>query len=681
MNFGLGDFDLTLNFLRNVSSTGKSLSETLERLSSGVKVSSALDEGGSAIVQLSGAYKRDSAVLAQAASNITQSLSQLSTADAALAEAETTLKRMDELAAAVEGGASGDQLTAIQTEFNNLKSSYNDIINNTELPTTSATEGQNVFAEGGNHDLSTQAGYGANNTIDYTVGELLDATVTVTTAGATATHGDGTFTLTSTGDVATSGSDVKSTAVGDFDEDGHLDVVIGLDTIGMPGMDDGIYIMYGNGDGTFQASTTLTLSAMGHVYGQVYDVAATDIDNDNDLDIIFSTDAGGGTTSVVYGNGNGTFASPVTIASSGQTFQFEDLNGDGYEDLVSQGAGGGSSLYVRLGNADGTFQAELDVNFGSATVDAGDQSIAFGTLNSGTAVDMAAASNAGIITRMGNADGTFAAHTTIGVAGDNYTSVAIADVDGDGTNDIVAINNDENRIETYIGNGDGTYEAVITYHDAALTTQPSYFQLKDLDGDSDLDIVVESDSVFSLTNDGSGTFSTKSTITTVSQLTNTVIADFDEDGVTSDIFAMTSDSNSRVYGVFTADTTESFVPGSSTTSTQRTFESGDTVDSVSDATDVRSLISGMLAAVDNEQGNVNALQTRLNSTVNILAKTSQNFQTASDRITSIDVATELGNFIAQSIVSDNQTAIAAQITNLNLSAVELLKNSFKQEST
>ena len=651
MNFSLGDFELTLNFLRNVSSTGKGLSETLERLSSGVKVSGALDEGASAIVQLSGSYKRDSAVLAQAASNVNQSISQLNHAEAGLVEAENILKRMDELAASVEAGASGEQLTAIQTEFNNLKSSYNNIINNTQLPDGTASGGQNVFAEGGNHELSTQAGYGAENTIEYTIGEELG----VTTGSGGTTTVTGTFSLTSTGDFDQAGTSYAQVIVsGDFDEDGHLDVVTGVDnTVDTQGLS----LLIGNGDGTFEAYSEIPLSANPTVYSLI----ATDIDNDSHLDLAFSDDNG---SYVIYGNGDGNFTAKTTFSTTGSTtLYFEDVNNDGYEDRIT--SINASYTLVALGNSDGTFQAEVTTNLQTDTNEP--QSIAVGTLDAGGAVDIVAASNGGIQFATGNNDGSFNAPTLID-SGIQFNAISIADVNGDGKNDIIA-SDPGNRIKTYLGNGDGTFQAPTTLFDNDLAF--SKFELTDIDNDNDLDLVVAGHGLYTFTNDGTGTFGSKTTIGG-SDSHPVEIADFDEDGE-NDIFVVPGGNG---YEVLTADTTSS----GGSYSTQRTFDSGDTVDSVSDASDVRTVISGFLDGVTNEQGNIDALQTRFTSTVSILAQTSQNFQSASNRITNIDVATELGDFIAKSIVSDSQTAISAQVMSLNLSAVDLLKDSLKKES-
>jgi len=72
----------------------------------------------------------------------------------------------------------------------------------------------------------------------------------------------------------------------------------------------------------------------------------------------------GGAVQVLLGNGNGTFAAPVTYTTTPiftGTVVLADFNGDGRQDILAVGAipggirSGGVSLL--LGNGDGTFQA------------------------------------------------------------------------------------------------------------------------------------------------------------------------------------------------------------------------------------------------------------------------------------------------------------------------------------
>jgi hypothetical protein len=88
--------------------------------------------------------------------------------------------------------------------------------------------------------------------------------------------------------------------------------------------------------------------------------------------------------------------------------------------------------------------------------------------------------------------------------------MAIADLDGDGKLDIVAIDSDVNKIAVLKGNGDGTFQSPVTYDTGGVSAQS--VAVGDLNGDKKPEIVVASGqlnnagSVGVLLNNGNGTF-------------------------------------------------------------------------------------------------------------------------------------------------------------------------------
>jgi len=157
-------------------------------------------------------------------------------------------------------------------------------------------------------------------------------------------NGDGTFSSPITYATETGArSQAPSIAVADFNGDGNLDVAelnVAAGTLG---------ILTGKGDGTFQAQTTVQLS------NGPYAIAAGDFNDDGkpDLAVLY-----GGSFNILLGKGDGTFEPQQTYSAGSWTLAIGDLNGDGKLDVVTSGS-------VYFGNGDGTFQSPLTVNTGN----------------------------------------------------------------------------------------------------------------------------------------------------------------------------------------------------------------------------------------------------------------------------------------------------------------------------
>jgi len=104
----------------------------------------------------------------------------------------------------------------------------------------------------------------------------------------------------------TAGNDPVTIAVGDFNGDGKADLAIG-------GSGTTINILLGNGDGTFVAGASLTITSYG------VSIAVGDFNGDGKPDLAVgngnNTDAAPTAIAIFLGNGDGTFtarpASPV----------------------------------------------------------------------------------------------------------------------------------------------------------------------------------------------------------------------------------------------------------------------------------------------------------------------------------------------------------------------------------
>ncbi|MCU1308280.1 MAG: conserved repeat domain protein [Acidobacteriaceae bacterium] len=235
--------------------------------------------------------------------------------------------------------------------------------------------------------------------------------------------------------------------VADFNGDGNPDVAIAEGLNGSNGAN--VDILLGNGDGTFQ---TAKVSPTGN---SPTGLAVGDLDNDGHMDLFVG---GNGGSIVLFGLGDGTFrpsSVPLSFGNGATNFSplVVDLNKDGKLDLITANSVFGK-FTVALGNGDGTFQPEQTYFTGWNSAD----QIASGDFNGDGNLDLVVVSfesNSATI-YLGSASGVLTKGTSA-FAGDGPEDVQVLDIDKDGKLDIVTSEYYSGKIQILYGNGNGLF--------------------------------------------------------------------------------------------------------------------------------------------------------------------------------------------------------------------------------
>lgn len=220
-------------------------------------------------------------------------------------------------------------------------------------------------------------------------------------------------------------------------------------------------------------------------------VTAASLRNNSVQDLIVANHSDN-TISVFLGNGDGTFASPVTYATGTGPVSIAagDFNNDGNIDLAVANKGA-NTVSILLGNGDGTVKPKVDYPTGAVPV-----SVVAGDLDGDGDIDLAVANQSDntVSLLFGNGTGTFAPRTGIPsllATGRAPTALALGDFNGGTyTNgnqilDLVVANQNDNTVSMFIGNGNGTFQTRTDYGTGA---SPVYAATGDFNGDGILDV-------------------------------------------------------------------------------------------------------------------------------------------------------------------------------------------------
>jgi hypothetical protein len=306
-----------------------------------------------------------------------------------------------------------------------------------------------------------------------------------------ATNGVGVAVLLGNGDgtlqsAVTYNASASSLAVADVNGDGKPDVVVNGSNVG---------VLLGNGDGTFQPEIASNTGGIA--------LAVADVNRDGHLDAVVTTSLG---IAVLFGNGNGTFKPPVTTATvASDTLAVADLNNDGKPDAVIVLDSGDSGPHSRtdgtigvlFGNGNGTFQSP--VSYGSSGFYP--QQIVTADMNpDGVADDILVVNRLGHVNAQegsvdvlrNNGGGTFSG-SLVRTDGRSDFAVAADDLNGDGIPDLAVV--ESYNISVVLTGGQFRHHGLFF---------PKKVAIADLNGDDQPDLIASSCLILDLncTSDG-----------------------------------------------------------------------------------------------------------------------------------------------------------------------------------
>jgi len=273
--------------------------------------------------------------------------------------------------------------------------------------------------------------------------------------------------------------DSTDLAMGDFNEDGRLDVVI-ANGDGNPS-----YVWLGRGDGMFQPQPLPIDENKSYTRG----IAVGDLNGDKHLDLFFSNM--GEANSVWLGKGDGNFiAGQNNLAveqldvtdTRGWRVELQDLNTDGHLDAVVAAE---EYSQVWLGQGDGTFRSGAVLNGKHART----RQIALGDFNGDKILD-AFEANSEPVDRIlrGIGDGYFVLDQPLKKFKPMIThGVALGDLNGDQRLDIVIAGSVPTQNSVWLANEKGEITESLLLGKFPVTGEA--VKLGDLDADGDLDIV------------------------------------------------------------------------------------------------------------------------------------------------------------------------------------------------
>ncbi|NJN28860.1 MAG: VCBS repeat-containing protein [Cyclobacteriaceae bacterium] len=260
---------------------------------------------------------------------------------------------------------------------------------------------------------------------------------------------------------ATNPTDV---AVGDFNEDGNLDVVTCSQS------NDNFSLLLGDGAGNLAAPINFAAGDLPQ------GIAVGDMNKDGNLDVLVTNRGTPDDVYIYFGNGAGNFAAPtiITIANVWD-ITVADFNGDTNPDFAVYVS---NTVQVWFGDGTGTTYSlgPTITSFGLST-----NPIYAADLDGDGDIDILASSGY----TLNDGSGNFSARNILSQTGSEYT---VADLNKDTHPDIIANDNSQNtpNIRVFLGNGIGAFTLLAKFETRGYANG---IEVADVDNDGNPDVV------------------------------------------------------------------------------------------------------------------------------------------------------------------------------------------------
>lgn len=359
-------------------------------------------------------------------------------------------------------------------------------------------EGQGDFSADYRHSFGT----GADNTYSLAVGDMdgdghLDL-IAGNLGGQSVVYlndGQGNFPQEKRRPFGTDVDNTASVAVGDMDGDGHLDLVVGNQA-------EQNYVYLNDGQGNFPYEQR---RPFGTGHDNSVSVAIGDLNNDGHLDVANSDQGAsltvGGQNMVYLNDGGGNFSISRAFGPSNlepNSVAVADVNSDGYLDLVV-----GHYLkqdYVYLNDREGNFPQELSRPFG--TDPSATNRLAVGDLNNDGYLDLVVGHRLEQdYVYLNDGEGNFPQELSrpVGTGSGVTTGLAVGDLNNDGYLDLAVgdigyfddqgyFHNGQNLV--YLNDGQGNFPQTNSRPFGTGDAGTVAVAIGDVDGDGDLDLIV-----------------------------------------------------------------------------------------------------------------------------------------------------------------------------------------------